>query len=100
LNRKYAIWLLCLFLAIAAVDTIPDPPAIFSHGGQNCGVYSFSIRSQVTPLEKEWALASGPVLRDLIHGFSIRLVFDNEPHAVCTLPLVHHETDASPPVCS
>jgi len=100
LSRTYAIWLLCLLLFIAAVDTIPDPPAIYSHGGQTCGIYSVSIRGQITPLEKEWYLTTVPALRNLIHWFSFRLVFDNEPKAVCTLPLIYHGTDVSPPISS
>ena len=100
LKRKYGVWLVCLFLFIAAVDTIPDPPAINSHASRNCGMYSPHVRGSFTPLEKEWYLTTNSVRPGPIHWFSLRLVLNNEPLAECPLSLVHHGTDTSPPAYS
>jgi hypothetical protein len=100
LKLKYAIWLICLLLFVAAVDTIPDPPAINPPSSHSCGISALHVRGSFTPLEKNWYVASSSLRRDHLNWFSFRLALDNRPTGVCTLPLVHHAADSSPPIFS
>jgi hypothetical protein len=97
LKRKYAIWLICLLLFVAAVDTIPDPPAISPPTSHSCGISALHFRGTTTLLEKEWLLASSSLGGDRLNWFSFRLALDNGSVGVCNLPLVHHAADTSPP---
>lgn len=100
LKRKYAVWLICLLLFVAAVDTIPDPPAINPPASHGCGISALHVRGSFTLLEKEWVVASSSLRCDNLNRFSVRLALDQRPVGVCTLPLVLFATDTSPPVCS
>jgi len=100
LKYKYAIWLICLVLFVAAVDTIPDPPAISPPSSHSCGISALHLRGTFTLLEKVWNVASSSIRRDQLNWFSFRLAPDNSLVGVCTLPLVHHATDPSPPIFS
>jgi hypothetical protein len=100
LKRKYAIWLLCLLLFVAAVDTIPDPPAINPPSSHSCGISALHLRGSFTLLEKEWLAVSSLLRHDQLNWFSFWLALDNRPVGVCTLPLVHHAADSSPPAFS
>jgi hypothetical protein len=100
LKLKYAIWLICLLLFVAAVDTIPDPPAITPPNSHSCRIYAPHVRAPFTLLEKEWLVASGSFRRDSLNWFSFWLALDNGPVGVCTLPQFHHATDTSPPAIS
>jgi len=98
LNRKYATALLCLFLFIAAVDTIPDPPAINPPKGHSSGITALHVRGPLTILENEWFVASGSMQGDRPVWFSVQLTVDPRPAGISTLPLVHHAADSSPPL--
>ncbi|MGA7794796.1 MAG: hypothetical protein WCA19_17295 [Candidatus Acidiferrales bacterium] len=100
MKHKYAIWLICLLLFVAAVDTIPDPPAINPPNSHNCGISALHVRGSLTLLEKEWVVASASFRRDNPNWLSFRLALDQRRVGVCTLPLVLLATDTSPPVCS
>jgi len=97
LKRKYAIWLICLLLFVAAVDTIPDPPAISAPSSHSCGISSFHVRGTFTPLEKGWFSGSSAPELELRHSFIFRLALDNRPFGISPLPRVHHAADISPP---
>ena len=100
LKRKYAIWVICLLLFVAAVDTIPDPPAINPPNSHSCRISALHVRGSFTLLEKEWFVASSLLRRDNLNWFSFWLALDNKPVGVCTLPLVHLAADSSPPAFS
>jgi len=100
LKRKYAVWLLCLLLFVAAVDTIPDPPAINPPNSHSYGISALHVCGSFTLLEKEWVVASTSLQRDNLNSLSFRLALDHRPVGVSTLPLVHLAADTSPPVCS
>jgi hypothetical protein len=100
LKLKYAIWLICLLLFVAAVDTIPDPPAINPPTSHSCRISARHGRGPFTLLEKEWLVASGSIRRDPLNWLSIRFALENGPVGVCTLPLFHHAADSSPPAIS
>ena len=97
LKYKFVACLICLLLLVAAVDTIPDPPAISPPSGHSSGVSALHVRGPLTLLEKEWFCAWNSPRRTQIVFFSISVAFDNEPLDICPLPLVYHATDASPP---
>jgi len=100
LTRKYAVCLICLLVIVAAVDTIPDPPAISPPNSHSSGISALHIRGTLTLLEKEWFVAPSSLGRDNLNWFSIRLALDNRPVGVCILPLVRLASDTSPPVFS
>jgi hypothetical protein len=100
LKLKYAIWLICLLLFVAAVDTIPDPPAINPPNSHTCRISGLHVRGSFTLLEKEWLVASGSLRRDSLNWLSIKLALENGPVGVCTLLLFHHAADTSPPAIS
>ena len=97
MKYKYSIWLICFLLFVAAVDTIPDPPAINPPNSHSIQISALHVRGPFTLLEKEWIVASSSLRRDRPSWFSFRLALDNRPVGVCTLPLVHLAADTSPP---
>jgi len=100
LKHKYAVWLICLLLFVAAVDTIPDPPAINPPNSHSYGISALHVRGSFTLLEKEWIVASSSLQRDNLNSLSFRLALDQRPVGVCILPLVRLAADTSPPVFS
>jgi hypothetical protein len=99
LKLKYVIWLVCLLLFVAAVDTIPDPPAI-NPPGHSSGVSAPHVRGPGSQLEKKWSLGIHPLRTAPIHPFSVSFRLEDETIGPCCIPLVFHATDASPPVLS
>lgn len=100
MKHKYLVSLLCLLIFVAAVDTIPDPPAISPAGSHAAQIAASHVRGPSSQLEKEWSLgifSSRPIA---IHWFSIRHGFEYVPASAVRIPLVFHATDASPPVLS
>jgi hypothetical protein len=87
-------------LFVAAVDTIPDPPAINPPSSHNYRISALHVRGSITLLEKEWFIAASSPRGEHNNWFSVRLAFDTKPAAVCPLPLVHHAADTSPPTFS
>jgi hypothetical protein len=100
LKHKYAVWLICLLLFVAAVDTIPDPPAINPPPSHSCRISALHIRGIFSLLKKEWHVAPGSLLCDRLNWYSFQLALENKPVGDCTLPLIHHATDTSPPAIS
>jgi len=98
LKYKYAVLLLCLLLFVAAVDTIPDPPAINPPGSHSFGISALHFCGAVTLLEKEWFAASSSSRRVQMSWYWFGLGFDTETVGVCPLPLVHQAADPSPPI--
>jgi hypothetical protein len=97
LKSKSVVWLICLLLFVAAIDTIPDPPAISPPSSHSCGISALHVSGVFTLLEKEWFAASGSPRRVQINWVSFRLAFDNKPAGVCPLPLIQRAADPSPP---
>jgi len=100
LRYKYAVLLLCLLLFVAAVDTIPDPPAINPPGSHSCGISALHFSGALTLLEKEWFAASSSSRRVQMVWFRFGFGFDTETVGVCPRPLVHQAADPSPPIFS
>lgn len=100
MKRKYVIVLLCLFLFVAAVDTIPDPPAINPPRGHTCGITALHVCGPLTLLENERLVASRSLQGERPAWSWFQLTLDPRPAGISTLPLVHHAADSSPPVFS
>jgi hypothetical protein len=99
-NSKWVVGLVCLLLFIAAVDTIPDPPAIAPPTSHSIKISSVHFGGAFTLLEKEWYRAvNGP---GGFEGerFSFRLALEHQPARISPLPRVHHAADTSPPSSS
>jgi hypothetical protein len=96
LKSKWAIGLLCLLLFTAAVDTIPDPPAI-SPPANHGGVSGLHIRGPFTVLEKQWYGTTRATFSTRGDRFSIQLRLDEPPARISPLPRVYHAADTSPP---
>ncbi len=100
LKFKCAVYLICLLLFVAAVDTIPDPPAINPPSGHSLRISAPHVSGASTAFEKEWLATPGSRRGENYIGFSVWLVYDTRPAVVFPPPLVRHATDASPPAIS
>jgi len=100
LKFKCAVYLVCLLLFVAAVDTIPDPPVINPLGSHSSGISGIHLRGPATLLEKEWFVTSTSPRYVQVNWFSFRLAFEYKSVGVCPAPLVHHAADLSPPAVS
>lgn len=100
LKQKHAVVLICLFLFIAAVDTIPDPPAINPPRSHSCVISACHVRAPATLLEAQWHAAAGASWQDLAHWFSFLLTLEDRSVGVCPPPAVFHAADSSPPFAS
>jgi hypothetical protein len=100
LKLKFAVSVICLLLFVAAVDTIPDPPAINPPSSHSCGISALHIRGPFTLLEKEWFLASNSPRHIQVMLFSLQLAVENIPAGVSSAPFIHLAADTSPPVAS
>jgi len=99
LKLRCVALLLCLFLFVAAVDTIPDPPALDPPGsGTVILARQFRAPSAVTSHESQFLLEGrfpGPVQ---LASLSLRRVVDYALVGGSRIPLVRHAADPSPPV--
>ena len=94
---KSAVWLLCLLLFIAAVDTIPDPPAINPSGGCGDKIASLHVRGPITFFDKAWLIACNLLRRGQMPRPSLGLLVDEKPIPFSLLTQIHYATDSSPP---
>lgn len=97
LKLKYVIWVLCLLLFVAAVDTIPDPPAINPPGSHSATISASHDSGPLTLFEKEWLIASSSQRLTQMNWVAVRFRVEHQPPAAFSLPLVRHATDSSPP---
>jgi hypothetical protein len=97
MRSKYVIFLTCLLLFIAAVDTIPDPPAIKPGSSPISRISVLHARGPATPLEKEWRAVSSLSRCDRMDWFSFRLAVEKNDKTVSPVPLVRQAADSSPP---
>jgi hypothetical protein len=100
LKYKWAIGLLCVLLFVAAVDTIPDPPAINPPVGHSASVFGLHLHGSFTLLELKWSRGASSLQRPQVDRFWYRLALDSRPAGISPLPKVYHATDTSPPEVS
>lgn len=99
LKQKYVV-LICLFLFVAAVDTIPDPPAVNPPRSHSCTIFTPHVGGPATLLETHWDAAVGASWRDFANWFSFLLSLENRPVRLRPLPAVFRAADSSPPFVS
>jgi hypothetical protein len=100
LKLKSAACFICLILFVAAVDTIPDPPAINPPGSRSYGISALQVRGPLTLQEKTWTIACNlPRLGQMV-SLLFRSALGDPPIAMGPLPRIHDATDSSPPVFS
>jgi hypothetical protein len=100
LRSRYIVLLISLLLFIAAVDTIPDPPALNPPSSHSCGISAFHIRGSFTPLEHRWQANPASLPSDHLNSSLSGWILDDQPAGIRLQPLVFHATDTSPPVLS
>jgi hypothetical protein len=88
----------CLLLFVAAIDNVPDPPAIQQRTADSAGISMLHVPGPSTPSKEEKVVASGSPLHIQITWFSFQFAFDSECIGTCPLPLVRHASDPSPPI--
>jgi hypothetical protein len=89
-----------LLLFVAAIDSVPDPPAIYQRNSSSCALSALRIHGPSTLPGKERFIASWPPRHIQINWFSFRLGFDNKSLGFCFLALIRHAADPSPPISS
>ena len=96
LKSKLIIALLCLLVFVAAVDTIPDPPAI-NPPATHSSVSALHLCGPSTLLEKQWYGVTQATRSSRSDRLSVQLRLDDPPVRVSPLPRVHHAANTSPP---
>jgi hypothetical protein len=97
LKPKYIVWLICLLLFVAAVDTIPDPPAINPPAGHSSTINAAHDGGPLSLFDKQWRLVSNLPGRFPLNWFSERFALEEEPVSASLRPLVERASDPSPP---
>ncbi len=100
LKLKYLVWLICLLLFVAAVDTIPDPPAINPPAGHSSTISASHDCGPLTLFEKQWRIAANAPGRISMSWFAERFAFEDQPVSASLRPLVEQASDPSPPARS
>jgi hypothetical protein len=100
LKLKYFVWLICLLLFVAAVDTIPDPPAINPPGGHSSIITAAHDGGPLTLFDKEWRIVSNSSRGFALNWFTERFALVEEPVSASLRPLVEQASDPSPPAWS
>lgn len=101
MKLSYVAGLLCLLLFVAAVDTIPDPPAVSPPTSHGLAVSALHNCPSSTALEKKWLVAS--LLTSLSFRWVwvvFRLAVEGTPVFSTLSPLVLCAADSSPPSLS
>jgi hypothetical protein len=94
---KFAASLIILLLAIAAVDSIPDPPATAPRTSDRSVIYGLHAHGPAALPGKQRVPAFWLLSLSSIQWISFRLDFKYDPGRACYLPLIRHATDSSPP---
>lgn len=100
LKLKHLVWLICLLLFIAAVDTIPDPPAINPPAGHSSTVAAAHDGGPLTLFDKQWRLVSNSPRGFVLGWLTERFALVEKPVSASLRPLVEHASDPSPPAWS
>jgi hypothetical protein len=97
---KSFAFLICLLVFVAAVDTVPDPPATSPRSRDGFAISAFNVHGPSTPQEKQW-FGAGLLLRQIsFHWVLFGLVCYGEPVGSGLPVLILHASDPSPPVFS
>ena len=97
---KCFVFLICLLLFVAAVDTIPDPPAVSPRSGEGSGISPLHFHGSFNLPGKERPTAAISIRHSQVACFAFRLEFLSESADDCPLVLVRQAADSSPPLLS
>lgn len=100
MKLKWFVYLICFLLFVAAVDTIPDPPAVSPRNGDGSRISCLHVRGSFTLPEKEQIIACASIGSSEVAWFAYRLSFISELVEICPMDFVYHVADPSPPVFS
>jgi hypothetical protein len=97
---KCFVCLICLLLFVAAIDNVPDPPALSPRSGESSRICPLHVHGSFTLPEKERFIAAASIRHAQIAWFAFSLDFNSEQVDICPLVLVRHAADSSPPIFS
>ena len=100
MKLKYITRLICLLLFVAAVDTIPDPPAINPPGSHGSGISAPHCYGTSRSPEQDRFVACLTTGQIQITWFAFRLDRDKKLFGFRASALAHHATGLSPPIFS
>jgi hypothetical protein len=93
LKLKFLACLICLLVIVAAVDSVPDPPAMNPRNRDSFAISALHVHAPSAPSGKQ-PFAVGWLLRQFtVRLFSFRLGFDSEPAGSGLPVLLRHATD-------
>jgi len=94
----FAAWLLCLMIVGGSLDSVPAPPAVNPHGGENRAVSQLNYHGPATAKSPQLdCLSCAPHFQS--RWFSFGQIFENRGPAY-KLTFVRQATDTSPPCFS
>ena len=98
MKLKFAVCLICLFLFVAAIDNIPDPPALSPATSTSV---IFHAHARVSALSasprREGLIALNFIWSTQADRFPLSVKFDDGLARIDQFPLIRHATDSSPP---
>jgi hypothetical protein len=97
--RLVVACLLCLLLFMAAIDHVPDPPAVNPHNSETGRISALHVRAP-SALQQEIivSLDSSHFVRT--GSSASRQTIENKLLGLCQLLVVRHAADPSPPILS
>lgn len=96
---KYLVLLTCVLLFIAAVDTIPDPPAINPPGSAGHRISALYIHGPAMSTQRAHAVSQVPCGAMGPDRSPFPWSFETQIAGTFASGLVRHAADSSPPFC-
>lgn len=91
---------LCLLLFVAAIDTIPDPPAVNPHNNKESNRVLALHGHEFSALQQKVLVSFDSTCFVRTSSCSSRLTFENELFSFYHVILVRRSADPSPPILS
>jgi hypothetical protein len=97
--RYVVACLLCLLLFVAAIDQIPDPPAVNPHNRESGRVLALHGH-EFSALQQKVLVSFDSKCYVRTSSCASRLTFENKLFGLYHVILVRHSADPSPPILS
>jgi hypothetical protein len=97
--RYVVACLVCLLLFIAAIDQVPDPPAVNPHSSETCRISALHVRASSAG-QQEILVSSDSSHFVQTSSSAIRLTIENRLLGPSQPLIVRHAADPSPPILS
>jgi hypothetical protein len=91
--------MLFFMLFVAAIDNIPDPPAVIRHNSVSVSASILHVRAP-SSLQQEILLAFASPQYTRTASSASRLTIENRLLGFCHILLIRHSADPSPPILS